>query len=112
MLEPCCLLSMYLSSSWLLFPLSLLSSSLSPLSEIFVGHQPMGALNLTERLPDWKADQAGADYSKDESNLREKIPSAQSRFFCTRIFLCDCKNRRANIGDPCPRCGCNFFHSV
>ena len=30
------------------FPLSLLSSSLS---EIFEGHQPMGALNLTERLP-------------------------------------------------------------
>ena len=87
MLEPCCLLSMYLSSSWLLFPLSLLSSSLSPLSEIFVGHQPMGALNLTERLPDWKADQAGADYSKDESNLREKIPRAHSRFFFLHFSL-------------------------
>ena len=97
---------MYLSSSWLLFPLSLLSSSLSPLSEIFVGHQPMGALNLTERLPDWKADQAGADYSKDESNLREKIPRAHSRFFFFAFFFV---NRRANIEYPCPRCGYKFF---
>ena len=58
----------------------------------------MGALNLTERLPDWKADQAGADYSKDESNLREKIPSAQSRFFCTRIFLQSGASSQAKIG--------------